>query len=48
MIFIDSSGFIVNILVLKYLKMLFFKQNSTFEQTQFWTVRVVYFEIFFI
>ena len=48
MVFIDSSTFIANIWVLKNSKMLFFKQNSAFEQTQFWRVGVMYFEIFFI
>ena len=45
MVFIDSSTFIANIWVLKNSKMLFFKQNSAFEQTRFWRVGVVYFEV---
>ena len=40
MVFIDSSSFIANIWVLKNSKMMFFKQNSAFEQTQSWTVGV--------
>ena len=47
MVFIDSSNFIANIWVLKNSKILFFKQNSAFKQTQFLTVGVVYFEICF-
>ena len=35
MVFIDSSTFTANIWVLKNSKMMFFKQNSAFEQTMF-------------
>ena len=41
MVFIDSFVFIANIWGLENSKMLFFKWNDTFEQTQFWKVGVV-------
>ena len=42
-----ASTFIENICALNNSKMFFFKQNSAFEQTQFWTMGVVYYEICF-
>ena len=40
MVFIDSSTFIANIWVLKNSKMLIFKENNAFGQTEVWTVGV--------
>ena len=48
MVFIGLSTFIANIWVLENSKMLIFKQNNAFEQAQFLTVGVVYFEIWLL